>query len=93
MPLPLSGVMLKAYQPAVTAPIIGTATGAYDAFVDYTRGRVRAAYAGQKAWQDPFAQVKVAAVELPLVLPPRDGAHLKNRFREALLGPEAHIQR
>src|SRR5262245_1381625 len=30
-----------------------------------------------------FAQVKVAAVELPLVLPPRDGAHLKNRFREA----------
>jgi hypothetical protein len=26
---------------------------------------------------------------LPLVLPPRDGAYLKNRFRAALLGPDA----
>lgn len=40
-----------------------------------------------------FAQVKVAADKLKLVLPPRDGAHLKNRFREALLGPGAHYQR
>ncbi len=34
-------------------------------------------------------QVKVRADKLPLVLPPREGAHLKNRFREALLGPQA----
>jgi thiamine pyrophosphate-dependent acetolactate synthase large subunit-like protein len=40
-----------------------------------------------------FAQVKVAPDKLPLVLPPRDGTHLKNRFREALLGPKAHTQR
>ena len=40
-----------------------------------------------------FAQVKVAPDKLPLVLPPRDGAQLKNRFREALLGPDAHTQR
>jgi thiamine pyrophosphate-dependent acetolactate synthase large subunit-like protein len=40
-----------------------------------------------------FAQVKVAPDKLPLVLPPRDGTHLKNRFREALLGPDAHFQR
>ncbi|MFN0038501.1 MAG: thiamine pyrophosphate-dependent enzyme [Burkholderiales bacterium] len=40
-----------------------------------------------------FAQIKVAPDKLPLVLPPRDGAHLKNRFREALLGSEAHFQR
>jgi thiamine pyrophosphate-dependent acetolactate synthase large subunit-like protein len=33
-----------------------------------------------------FYQVKVASEHLPLVLPPRDGAHLKHRFREALLG-------
>lgn len=39
-----------------------------------------------------FAQIKVAAEQMPLVLPPRDGAHLKNRFREALLGHEAHSQ-
>lgn len=40
-----------------------------------------------------FAQIKIAADKLPLVLPPRDGTHLKNRFREALLGPKAHVQR
>jgi len=39
-----------------------------------------------------FAQIKIAAEPMPLVLPPRDGAHLKNRFREALLGDEAHSQ-
>jgi len=27
------------------------------------------------------------------VLPPRDGTELKNRFREALLGSQAHFQR
>jgi thiamine pyrophosphate-dependent acetolactate synthase large subunit-like protein len=36
-----------------------------------------------------FAQLKIAPDKLPLVLPPREGAHLKNRFREALLGAEA----
>ncbi len=36
-----------------------------------------------------FAQIKVEAEKLPLVLPPRDGAYLKNRFRSALLGAEA----
>jgi thiamine pyrophosphate-dependent acetolactate synthase large subunit-like protein len=40
-----------------------------------------------------FAQIKVAPDKLPLVLPPRDGAHLKNRFREALLGQDAHFRR
>lgn len=40
-----------------------------------------------------FAQIKVAADKPKLTLPPRDGAHLKNRFREALLGPDAHFQR
>lgn len=40
-----------------------------------------------------FAQVKIAPDKLPLVLPPRDGTHLKNRFREALLGTQAHFRR
>ena len=39
-----------------------------------------------------FAQVKVAPEKLPLVLPPRDGAHLKDRFREALFGKDAYFQ-
>jgi thiamine pyrophosphate-dependent acetolactate synthase large subunit-like protein len=40
-----------------------------------------------------FAQIKIAADKVPLVLPPRDGTHLKNRFREALLGKDAYFQR
>jgi thiamine pyrophosphate-dependent acetolactate synthase large subunit-like protein len=39
-----------------------------------------------------FFQVKVGPDALPLVLPPRDGAHLRQRFREALLGKEAAAQ-
>ena len=33
-----------------------------------------------------FAVIKVRAENLPFVLPPKDGAHLKDRFRSALLG-------
>lgn len=33
-----------------------------------------------------FAQVKISGDQGPLVLPPRDGPHLKTRFRRALLG-------
>ena len=39
-----------------------------------------------------FAQVKVAAEKIPLVLPPREGALLKARFRRALNGPGADAQ-
>ena len=39
-----------------------------------------------------FAQIKIDPEKLPLVLPPRDGALLKNRFRAALLGPQAAHQ-
>ena len=39
-----------------------------------------------------FAQVKVDMEKLPLVLPPREGSLLKNRFRAALLGPDAAHQ-
>lgn len=39
-----------------------------------------------------FAQVKVDAESLPLVLPPREGSILQARFREAVLGPAAHLQ-
>lgn len=39
-----------------------------------------------------FALAKVAADSLKLVLPPREGAVLQARMREALLGPAAHQQ-
>jgi thiamine pyrophosphate-dependent acetolactate synthase large subunit-like protein len=38
-----------------------------------------------------FAQIKVLAEKLPLVLPPRDGGMLKSRFRKALLGKGADL--
>ena len=36
-----------------------------------------------------FVAIKVSGAPVPRVLPPRDGAYLKDRFRAALLGPEA----
>ncbi|SDT52320.1 3-hydroxy-9,10-secoandrosta-1,3,5(10)-triene-9,17-dione monooxygenase oxygenase subunit [Actinoplanes derwentensis] len=45
---------------AITTPIIGMATGAYRAHVEYTRERVRASYVGVKAAEDPHSQVRVA---------------------------------
>ena len=45
---------------AITTPIIGMATGAYDAYVVTQRERVRASYVGQKAKEDPYGQVRVA---------------------------------
>ena len=44
----------------ITTAIIGMATGAYGAHVEYQRKRVRASYAGQKAADDPHSQVRVA---------------------------------
>ncbi|MFQ6018594.1 MAG: thiamine pyrophosphate-dependent enzyme [Kiloniellaceae bacterium] len=36
-----------------------------------------------------FFAIKIRAEDSPLVLPPKDGAYLKDRFRSALLGPAA----
>jgi thiamine pyrophosphate-dependent acetolactate synthase large subunit-like protein len=59
------------------------------------RDRAQVAAVRRSMQQDTgphFAQIKVAAEKVPLVLPPRDGALLKNRFREALLGQSASLQ-
>jgi thiamine pyrophosphate-dependent acetolactate synthase large subunit-like protein len=54
------------------------------------RGEIGAVRTAVLAEPGPlFFQVKVAADKTPLSLPPRDGAHLKQRFREALLGGRA----
>jgi len=45
---------------AITTPVIGMATGAYDAYIDYQKQRVRVSYVGQKAKEDPHGQVRVA---------------------------------
>jgi thiamine pyrophosphate-dependent acetolactate synthase large subunit-like protein len=36
-----------------------------------------------------FVDIKVKTENLPFVLPTKDGVHLKNRFREKLLGPDS----
>jgi 3-hydroxy-9,10-secoandrosta-1,3,5(10)-triene-9,17-dione monooxygenase len=67
---------------SITTPIIGMATGAYEAHVAYTRERVRVAYVGQKAAQDPFAQVRVAEAAAEI-----DGAwHALERNMTELMG-------
>ena len=44
----------------ISAPIVGMAYGAYRAHVEHQGKRVRAAYAGEKAKEDPFAKVRIA---------------------------------
>ena len=64
------------------------------------RGGVQVTRAGQlgtlrkAVYQRPgpfLAQVKVTPEKLPLVLPPREGVLLKNRFRRAVLGPGSDL--
>lgn len=45
---------------AITTPIIGMACGAYAEHVQMQRERVRAAYIGEKAVDDPYATVRIA---------------------------------
>ncbi len=45
---------------AIATPIVGMATGAYEAHVSYMKNRLRASYKGVKAAQDPHSQVRVA---------------------------------
>lgn len=44
----------------ITTPIIGIATGAYEAHIERMRERVRISYGGQKVSGDAFAHVRVA---------------------------------
>ena len=44
----------------ITTPLIGIATGAYDAHLERMRERVRISYGGQKVAQDGYAHVRVA---------------------------------
>ncbi|HNM84781.1 MAG TPA: flavin-dependent monooxygenase [Mycobacterium sp.] len=44
----------------ISTPIVGMAYGAYEAHVEHQGQRVRAAYAGEKAKDDPFAKIRIA---------------------------------
>ncbi|MPZ84749.1 MAG: flavin-dependent monooxygenase [Actinophytocola sp.] len=44
---------------SIAVPVVGMATGAYDAYVNHTRERVRASTGGRAA-EDPFNQLRIA---------------------------------
>ncbi len=44
----------------ISAPIMGMAYGAYEAHVEHQGKRVRAAFAGEKSKDDPFAKIRIA---------------------------------
>jgi thiamine pyrophosphate-dependent acetolactate synthase large subunit-like protein len=77
------GVDLAAVAAAAGLPVTGTVgddagLGAAVAKLRGARGPV-------------FFTIKVRAEDLPLALPPRDGVHLKDRFRGALLGEKEAV--
>ena len=75
------GVDLAGIAAAAGFPVAGTIRAPEE--VDAARQIIRTE-------QGPiFYAIKVRAEPLPFVLPPKDGAHLKDRFRLALLGPDA----
>ncbi|MCH8214542.1 MAG: aldehyde dehydrogenase [Proteobacteria bacterium] len=77
------GVDLAAVAAAAGLPVTGTVGD--DAGLGAAVAKLRGA-------QGPvFFTIKVRAEELPLALPPRDGVHLKNRFRRALLGEKEAV--
>ena len=72
---------------------VAGACGFADACIIRRNTEIAAVRSGVYRGRGPlFFQVKVKRDTLPLVLPPRDGAHLKHRFREALLGKGAAAQ-
>jgi thiamine pyrophosphate-dependent acetolactate synthase large subunit-like protein len=69
---------------------VASACGFERAQVVSAQSQVEAVRSGIHGTTGPlFYQVKVKAESAPLALPPRDGAYLRHRFREALLGREA----
>ena len=72
---------------------IARGCGFAEARVVWRPSGLKAACGSLRAGAGPvLVQIKVVAEKLPLVLPPRDGALLKARFRRALLGPVADTE-
>jgi hypothetical protein len=69
------------------------AAGIGDTRLVRTAAEVQALREAIHAGKGPlFAQVKIDERSEPLALPPREAAILQARMREAILGPEAHLQ-
>ena len=75
------GVDLAAMAHAAGIPVTGTV---------HDQSALEATLPAIRAAPGPvFYVIKVRAESLPFALPPKDGAYLKDRFRDALLGSDA----
>ncbi|MDN5757054.1 MAG: flavin-dependent monooxygenase [Tomitella sp.] len=77
----------------ISTPIVGMAYGVYDAHVEHQGKRVRAAYAGEKAKDDPFAKVRVAEAASDIDAAWRQLAgNLEDEYRCVLAGEEVPMR-
>jgi len=75
----------------VSLAAVAAACGIESAFIARTMADVHVLQGRLHTKQETiFAQIKIAATRAPLVMPPRDGSHLKDRFRAELLGELAY---
>ncbi len=76
----------------VDIPAVAQAVGFSDARTVRSAGELEEAREAVMHAPGPILiAVKVSTQPAPIVLPPRDGPYLRSRFREALLGPQAHL--
>ena len=86
-----TGMQLTHTRLGVELAGVAKASGFRAAGTIYSAGQLRSWI--PRLLQQPgpvFAAIKVTTQPAPMVLPVRDGATLKTRFREALLGAKAH---
>ncbi|QRY62954.1 flavin-dependent monooxygenase [Gordonia sp. PDNC005] len=77
----------------ISAPIVGMAYGAYAAHVEHQGKRVRAAYAGEKAKDDPFAKVRLAAAASDIDAAWRQlSGNLQDEYNLILAGEEVPME-
>lgn len=88
-----TGMQETATRHGVDLAAMAKGAGIADSRVVTTAAEVEALRSAIHAGRGPlFAQVKIDAKTEPLVLPPREASILQARMREAILGPEAHLQ-
>ncbi|GAB89739.1 3-hydroxy-9,10-secoandrosta-1,3,5(10)-triene-9,17-dione monooxygenase oxygenase subunit [Gordonia rhizosphera] len=77
----------------ISAPIVGMAYGAYHAHVEHQGKRVRAAYAGEKAKEDPFAKVRIAEAASDIDAAWRQlSGNLQDEYDRILAGEEIPME-
>ncbi|MGO4203520.1 3-hydroxy-9,10-secoandrosta-1,3,5(10)-triene-9,17-dione monooxygenase oxygenase subunit [Rhodococcus sp. TAF43] len=77
----------------ISSPIVGMAYGAYEAHVEHQGKRVRAAYAGEKAKDDPFAKIRIAEASSDIDAAWRQlSGNVADEYAHLLAGEEVPIE-